>query len=207
MGTPEITKESMLFQPIARERLARYASVVVRLYDGGAHPKDDDHKSDHAGRVLVAALLLADQAKRQGRVINEQMVIALAILHDVGSNGTDIPDHGARGADMLLAMKPEGLDESMWNEIVRGVRCHNKTPEEIERFFPGGLTEELKILKDADALDLARMGDGRDITFLTDEAIWLRRPMQVLWKRSTQYDTESPFENVLRAAEDVGLTA
>lgn len=205
MGTPEISTERMPFRPLAKERIARHTSVARRLYDGGAHLKDPDHKSDHAARVLIAALLLADQAKQQGTMVNEEVVIALAILHDIGSNGTDIPDHGARGADMLLTMKPENVDEGTWNKIVTGVRCHNKTPDEIERFFPGALTNELKILKDADALDLVRMGDGRDIAFLTDEARALRRPMQVLWKRSRQYDMGSPFENVLCAAQDIGL--
>lgn len=192
------------FRSIAKERVARHAAVVKRLYDGVAHPKDDDHKSDHTARVLIAALLLADQAKRQGKVVNEQVVIALAVLHDIGSNGTDKPDHAARGADMLLTMKPDVVDEQMWGQIVTGVRCHNKTPDEIERFFPGALTEELKILKDADALDLVRM-DGREIIFLTDEAASLRRPMQVLWKRSKEYDMGGPFENVLCAAEEIGL--
>jgi len=115
------------------------------------------HGVPHVARVLVWADFLAGAIAGPGAVRRDELRWAAA-LHDVGriDDGID-PGHGSRSAEWvtsrLVAVRPgtAGLDLGFIAELCRW----HETPD--ERI--GRLSLELVILKDADALDRARLGD------------------------------------------------
>lgn len=115
------------------------------------------HGAPHTARVLVWADAIAVAIAAPDALRGRELRWAAAV-HDVGriDDGID-PGHGGRSAawavDRLPSIRPEtaGLDIPFLAELCR---WHEVPDREIER-----LSLELLILKDADALDRARLGD------------------------------------------------
>lgn len=115
------------------------------------------HGAPHTARVLVWADAIAGAIAAPAALRREELRWAAAV-HDVGRTDDGIDrGHGARSAEWVLSrlpsLRPEtaGVDLAFVAELCR---WHEIRDPEIERF-----SLELLILKDADALDRARLGD------------------------------------------------
>lgn len=186
-------------------RLRRFKPVIELFYGPEAkHHKDEYHREDHVLRVLVHALVLTEQAKKKGVEVDEDVVVMLAVLHDVGSNGDDNPDHGDRGAAMLRLFKPDAMTDEAWEKVILGIQYHNKDEHKGQIPIEAWSTE-LIILKDADALDLVRMEDGREIHFLTQQAKDMLPAVEEFYRKSRSIHSGDVLEDVLMAAGETRL--
>ena len=156
------------------------------------------HGAPHTTRVLVWAEVLAQALAAPGAIRREELRWAAAV-HDVGlvDDGTD-PGHGARSAEWLrrhlAAERPvaAALDLDFVAELCR---WHETPDRAIGRF-----TLELAILKDADALDRARLGDLDPSRLRLARALRLIEPAERLERATNRYGTVTGAD-VLRAAE------
>ena len=83
----------------------------------------------HCQAVAMAAKIMADEAKRRGRAMDKQAVIAGALLHDIGRTRTQTVMHGVQGAEIL---EKEGVDKKVV-EIVRRHVGAGISSEEAEK--------------------------------------------------------------------------
>ena len=115
------------------------------------------HGVPHTTRVLLLADRLAGMIAAPGAIRGEELRWA-ATVHDVGrvDDGVD-PGHGGRSAYWVRAkladVRPASAAINL-RFVAELCRWHERQDQEIER-----LSLELLILKDADALDRARLGD------------------------------------------------
>ncbi len=122
------------------------------LYDSHTH----FHNLSHTLRVWILANLLTQKYKVNKSDAN--IITAAALLHDVGRK-RDFWDrgHGAASADMIDTYLPLVTDRFSSKDIEKIKRLclyHDKKD-------PKRLSLDLKILKDADALDRIRLPRGR----------------------------------------------
>lgn len=87
------------------------------------------HIVRHCQAVAMAAKIIADEFERKGRPVDEQAVIAGALLHDIGRTRTQTVGHGAEGAGILEA---EGVDRKVV-EIVRRHVGAGISPDEAKK--------------------------------------------------------------------------
>ena len=83
----------------------------------------------HCQAVAMAAKIMADAAESRNRVVDEQAVIAGALLHDIGRTRSQTVMHGAQGAEIL---EKEGVDRKVV-EIVRRHVGAGISPEEAKK--------------------------------------------------------------------------
>ncbi len=83
----------------------------------------------HCQAVTMAAKMIAEEFRRQGRDIDVDVVVAGALLHDIGRSMIQTVAHGVVGADIL---EKEGVDKVVV-EIVRRHVGAGISPEEAER--------------------------------------------------------------------------
>ena len=156
------------------------------------------HGAPHTARVLVWADTIADRLGGPGALRREELRWAAAV-HDVGrvDDGID-RGHGLRSAawvlDRLPSERPEtaGIDLAYVAELCR---WHEVGDREIER-----LSLELVILKDADGLDRARLGDLDPNRLRLALSRALVRPAEELERATNRYGTVSGQEVLLAAA-------
>ena len=160
------------------------------------------HGVDHMARVFILQELICEELARQGIAVNRTATRYAAMAHDVGrhDDGLDL-GHGSRSAVWLkenLAdkMSPEDLDVATY--IV-----HWHVPRDGAAPV---MTNELKVMKDADGLDRVRLGDLNASYLRTDAAKGLVGIATEL-ERLTSAAESSPatFEQVLSAATQLGL--
>ena len=164
----------------------------------------DIHGVGHMTRVFILQELICDQLEKEGTAVNRQATRYGAMAHDVGrhDDGRDL-EHGRRSAEWMqknLAgkMSPEALDVATY--IV-----HWHVPPDDEAPV---MTTELKVLKDADGLDRARLGDLDPSYLRTNAAKNLVDVAQKLYEASLPTDIsqqKETFANVLEAAKRLGL--
>lgn len=155
------------------------------------------HGVAHAARVLYWADVLARQIAAPDALRSEELRWAAA-LHDVGraNEGVD-PGHGERSAAWVLANltrerpETEDLDVDFVAELCRWHETHGRN---VPR-----MTLELLILKDADALDRARIGDLDPSRLRLTRATRLVDDARALEQATNRYG-EMTGEDVLRAA-------
>jgi uncharacterized protein len=162
------------------------------------------HGVGHLTRVFILQELICNQLEAEGVTINRQALRYASAAHDVGrhDDGTD-PQHGQRSAKWIhdtLAnqMSPETLDVATY--IV-----HWHVPSDDEAPV---MTTELKILKDADALDRVRLNDLNPKYLRTEAAkglIDIARQLYTLSQPINPSSQKEYFETVLRAAKQLGL--
>lgn len=189
---------------VTAEGLRPYKPVIVTLYQGKETDGDGKHDASHISRVLVLAAVSSASLIREGTPVNTDVVDWSIVLHDAKSNHHEVPDHGEEAADFFAPLLRDGFDGSIAQHIENVIRWHTKPhaaiPEEVR-------TPEFLIVTGSDALDLVRMEDGREIVLPTAIAWNLRRAAQVLYERSTMTQAGDAFEDVLAAAEEIGLLA
>ena len=71
----------------------------------------------HCEAVAMAAKIVADEFRRRGHALDEDAVIAGALLHDIGRNKIQTVRHAGEGAEMLQKERVDG-------KVVEIVRRH-----------------------------------------------------------------------------------
>jgi uncharacterized protein len=178
------------------ERLGRYLPESD-WHRFGVDPHGK-HGVSHAARVLYWADVLARQIAAPGALRGEELRWAAA-LHDVGRENEGIDrGHGARSAAWVLANlareRPAtaALDLDFIAELCRWHETHDVDVPQMSL--------ELMILKDADALDRARLGDLDPARLRLSQATRLVDDARAL-ERATPVNRALSGEDVLRAAE------
>jgi uncharacterized protein len=162
------------------------------------------HGPGHLSRVFILQELICTQLESTGIRITRVALRGAAMAHDVSrlDDGLD-PEHGTRSAkwihdNLASKMSPEILDTATY--IV-----HWHVPSDSEAPV---LTTELKVLKDADALDRARLGDLNPSYLRTDVAKGMIELAQKLYEYSQNYydsGQSDTFDSVLNAAKRMGI--
>ena len=155
-------------------------------------------------RVLILQELIAGQLEREGLKLDREALRYAAMTHDVGrlDDGKDL-EHGTRSAQWIKEnlsnkMSPETLDIATY--IV-----HWHVPSDGDAPV---MTEELKVLKDADGLDRVRLGDLDPNYLRTEPAKKLLKVAERLYDLSVAPEgTNEPnsFSAVLSAAGRMGI--
>jgi uncharacterized protein (TIGR00295 family) len=112
-----------------------------------------DRAVSHCQACARISKLLSERAIRQGHPVDEEAVVAGALLHDIGRSQTQTVEHGYVGANIL---EKEGVDPAVV-EIVRRHVGAGISPEEAAALgFPPGdyipRTLEQKIVGFADKM-------------------------------------------------------
>lgn len=179
--------------------LRRYLPVA----DWFRHNPFGIHGVAHAARVLVWADHLAQTIAGPSAIATEELRWAAA-CHDVGrvDDGID-PDHPVRAADWVLANlareRPEAIATLDLGLVAEICRWHT----ERDRSVPS-LSLELLILKDADALDRARLGDLDPGRLRLARSLDLVEPAARLYRRTGEGRTATGESVLLAAAAVLG---
>ena len=155
-------------------------------------------------RVLILQELIAGQLEQEGLKLDRDALRYAAMAHDVGrlDDGKDL-EHGTRSAQWIKEnlsnkMSPETLDIATY--IV-----HWHVPSDSDAPV---MTDELKVLKDADGLDRVRLGDLDPNYLRTEPAKKLLKVAERLYDLSVtseNTDESNSFSAVLNAAERIGI--
>ena len=186
---------------ISELELQQYQSIIEGLY---GQYKDPFHDISHITRALILASLQIDQARKRGKQVDTAVINWSVILHDVGINSHDIPDHGDVGAILITPFVRASplFTPQQAEHIITNVRWHNKPhniiPHEV-------LTHEFSIVTNADALDLVRMGDGRVIYLTSREVLGLGKVAQQLFEKTAEVTRGGEFDSIMNAASELGL--
>jgi uncharacterized protein (TIGR00295 family) len=89
----------------------------------------------HCQACARISKLLSDMAAKRGHPVNEEVVVAGAILHDIGRSRTQLVSHGYVGAEMLAK---EGVDGSVVEIVKRHVGAGISEEESAALKFPSG---------------------------------------------------------------------
>jgi len=123
----------------------------------GIQLNDVESVADHTFSTSALAMLLADMEASNGRHVDVERVLRMALLHDLAEGLTfDISKSyleylGNRGE----AIKRQ-LEQSAWNHILRGIRSKSiKTKYiQLQSEFNAARTFESQIVHAADKLDI-----------------------------------------------------
>lgn len=123
------------------------------------------HGLGHETRVLIWSQVISANAAKEGLCVDSNVLGFAAAIHDTQrwNDGVDA-DHGARAA-LWIVRRPQLLPSSVSLERVAYL-CRWHVPSD---FKAPRMTDELKVFKDADALDRWRIGD-LDPTYLRTNA-------------------------------------
>ena len=141
------------------------------------------HGVAHAARVLVWSDALATAVAGPEAIARHDLLWAAA-CHDVGrvNDGVD-PEHPVRAAEWvrsdLRRIRPDAVADVDLDRVAALCRWHT----ERDRTVPS-LTLELLILKDADALDRARLGDLDPRRLRLARSHEFVRPAEALYART-----------------------
>ncbi len=106
-------------------------------------------------RVLVLQELIADSLVKEGINLDREALRWAAGLHDLGriDDGID-PDHGKRGGEWIANSLKGTIPSDIFETVIYLVTWHNISDDQIPK-----MTDEMAVLKDADALDRIRIND------------------------------------------------
>lgn len=141
-----------------KDRVASIAVTTVRKYLAKTewlfHPSEI-HGIDHMERVLRLQEFVADALEQDGVVLNREALRWAAGFHDVAriDDGLD-SDHGRRSGEWIRANMQAVIPPEILEMVIHFVTCHNIEDDHIPN-----MTNELAVLKDADALDRVRIND------------------------------------------------
>lgn len=159
------------------------------------------HGVDHMARVFILQELICDSLKARGTEVNREVTRWAAITHDVGrvDDGIDLK-HGERSAQWIRKNLHNRLSPEILDQVTYAVHWHVPTDSEAPV-----MTAELKVLKDADALDRVRLGD-LDVNYLrTSVSKELVGLVEKLYESYLSHQGEDAFHSVLKAATALGI--
>ena len=143
---------------------------------------DDSHGMDHALNTLELSMLIAGMVKKnEGGDIDVHALAAAALMHDIGRENIFFdPGHGERGAqragDILMKLGAPWDREKIMHLIA--LHDEEEIDEESEPM-------ELIILRDADKLELLRIGPD----FLDLNRLATREALTLVGEVLARYDT------------------
>lgn len=159
------------------------------------------HGVDHMARVFIMQELICDKLEEQEIAVNREVVRWAAATHDVGriDDGIDL-EHGKRSAQWIKKNLNEQMSPEMLDMVTYIVHWHVPPDSEAPE-----MTTELKVLKDADALDRVRLGDLDTNYLRTDVATGLVGLAEDLYQSYLDNRDEDAFNSVLKAAQTIGV--
>jgi hypothetical protein len=162
------------------------------------------HGLGHETRVLIWSQVLAEMVRQEGLSVDAAVVGWAAAVHDTRRwDDGDDPDHGTRAADWL-ANHPNSLPPTVPMVQVQYL-CRWHVPP--DHMVPE-MTTELRVFKDADALDRWRIGDLNPSFLRTASARKLLLPSHALWTATASMSgAEQAFTDILAAAQALGILA
>jgi putative nucleotidyltransferase with HDIG domain len=136
------------------------------------------HGLAHAARVLVLAEMIADRRSD----CDLEVVRWAAAYHDVGRVDDSVdPDHGMRSAGLFLRYARTPLEPTRHGLVAYAMTWHAPEDDQVPAWTP-----ELRVLKDADALDRVRLGDFDSGYLRTSEAAQLIEYAEALYRQAPQ---------------------
>ncbi|MEE9297045.1 MAG: hypothetical protein V3W34_19045 [Phycisphaerae bacterium] len=187
MGNPVTSARILQFQPQAK---------------WFARSPDGIHGLAHETRVLILSQVLAFMVRDEDLEIDADIVAWAAAVHDTQrwSDGID-PDHGARAADWILN-RPDFVPRPVSLDRVAFL-CRWHVPP--DRRAPE-MTPELKVFKDADALDRWRIDDLDPAYLRTKSAKQLLDVSHDFWAATSgSLDMANTFDEIVAVAMAKGL--
>lgn len=152
-------------------------------------------------RVFILQELICDELEKQGITVNREVVRWAAATHDVGriDDGNDLK-HGARSAKWIEENLYDQMSAEMLDMATYIVHWHVPPDTEAPE-----MTTELKVLKDADALDRVRLGDLDTRYLRTDVAKKMVGLAEDLYQSYLDNKSDDAFDAVLKAALSLGV--
>ena len=158
------------------------------------------HGVDHMARVFILQELICDKLEAQGEAVNREAIRWAAMTHDVGRINDDTdPDHGRRSAQWITDNLSDKMSPEMLDTVTYITHWHVPPDAEVPV-----MTTELKVLKDADALDRVRLGDLDPRYFRTSAAGTLIDVAKELYQQYVRNQTDTPFIAAVKAARAIG---
>ncbi len=160
------------------------------------------HGIGHITRVLLWTQLLAKMVEAEGMSVNNNVLGWAASIHDTQRLNDSVDEnHGDRAADWITK-NPQLLTSGIPAERVACL-CRWHVPADSR--IPD-MTDELKVFKDADALDRWRIGDLEPAYLRTESAHRLLDTSRQLWE-ATLYldDPRRIFTHVITKAVELGI--
>lgn len=189
-----------MMSTVSASRIRRFEPKV----DWFARGPGGIHGIVHEARVLVWSQVLAAMAAGEGLKVDANVLGWAAAIHDTQrqSDGID-PEHGLRAAEWIRR-RPELIPASVPLERVAYL-CRWHVPPDDRAL---GMTDELRVFKDADALDRWRI-DDLDSRFLrTKVARGFLDASHELWSLTRDItDGEEVIERILATAVNVGIVS
>lgn len=130
---------------------------------GGALPGPLEFKRGHSGRVAGNSALIAAGLGLAGAEV--ALARAAGLLHDAGRftqytryasfRDADSLDHGLEGRRVLAEKAaPLFADGKAFGRLLCAVQYHNRKPEDLPPGLPAGEDSLLRLVRDADKLDI-----------------------------------------------------
>ncbi len=159
------------------------------------------HGVDHMARVFILQELICNRLEEQGVAVNREVVRWAAATHDVGriDDGVDL-EHGTRSAKWIEENLYDQMSPKMLDKVTYIVHWH--VPPDSEAPV---MTTELKVLKDADALDRVRLGDLDTSYLRTDVATGLVGLSEDLYQSYLDNKSDDAFDAVFKAGLSIGV--
>ena len=185
---------------ITGTRLRRFAPQL----DWFAHKPEGIHGLGHETRVLIWSHVLTSMVRDEDLKVDGNVLGWAAAVHDTQrwNDGIDA-GHGARAADWILE-RPRLLPSSVpLDEVAYVCRWHVPNDESAPEITP-----ELKVFKDADALDRWRIDDLDPAFLRTRAARQLLDASYNLWEATHGFvHATEMFEQIIDVALEQGLVA
>jgi hypothetical protein len=160
------------------------------------------HGIAHETRVLIWTQVLAAMAPDEGLTVDVGVLGWAAAVHDTQrwDEGID-PEHGVRAADWI-EKHPDVAPASI---PLDRVACLCRWHVAADRLIPE-MTDELRVLKDADALDRWRIGDLDPAFLRTQFAHRLINVSDALWLKTREHlESERVFSEIVATAVTLGI--
>lgn len=160
------------------------------------------HGIAHEARVLIWTQVVAAAATDEGLNVDADVLGWAAAIHDTQrhNDGAD-PMHGDRAADWI-ERQPELLPASVSMERVAYLCRWHVPPDE----HAPAMTDELKVFKDADALDRWRIGDLDRSRLRLAASTRLLDASYALWSATAELDDNpAAFSEIVKAAIEMDI--
>lgn len=159
------------------------------------------HGVDHMTRVFILQELICDKLEAQNISVNREALRWAASTHDVGrvDDGID-PNHGRNSTQWIKEHLSEQMSPEMLDVVTYIVHWH--VPPDREAPV---MTAELKVLKDADALDRVRIGDLDKRFLRTNAALELINIAEDLYNTYESTEGDDVFASVVKAAQTINV--
>jgi hypothetical protein len=162
------------------------------------------HGLGHETRVLIWSQVLVSMVRDEDLDVDGDVVGWAAAIHDTQRWNDDIDaGHGKRASDWILKRPHLIAPGTSIDQVAYVCRWHVPNDEDAPEITP-----ELKVFKDADALDRWRIDDLDPSYLRTNAARNLLDASFELWEATHGFnDVTEMFEHIISVALEQGLVA